>query len=87
MVELILLIGLFYPKIGLVVGFLTNSLLPNSVPFIGDVLLAIFLPRLLFIIYIVMNLDGLPNAEIWLILHSMGALVSLSHGRLLTKIL
>lgn len=35
MVELILIIGLFYPQIGLLVGYLTNSLLPNDVPFFG----------------------------------------------------
>jgi hypothetical protein len=47
--------GVFYPRVMLVVGFLSNMIPANPLPFIADVILAFVLPRVLFIMYLVMH--------------------------------
>lgn len=52
----LLIATLFLPRIGLFIAWCTGQIPPNTIPFFGDVLLAILLPRLLMIIYIITNL-------------------------------
>lgn len=67
-----LVLGLFVPRITLLIFWLFVGLPQNSVPFIGDLLLAIFFPRVLIIIYIVENL-GVSTPWFWI--HLVVALI------------
>jgi hypothetical protein len=59
-----LVLGLFLPRVTLVAAYLTHTVPPNNVPFILDVLGAIFLPRVLICIYIAFNMGY--NEWFWL---------------------
>jgi len=63
-----LLFSLFFPRLVMIVFFLLYpSLYPaNSVPQLADILLGIFVPRVLILIYIYQNL-GYDN--VWFIAH------------------
>jgi hypothetical protein len=61
-----LLFSLFFPRITLVVSFLQHWYPHNTVPFLGDVLLGVFIPRILILIYIYQNM-GYDN--IWFVAH------------------
>lgn len=66
-----LVLGLFLPRVTLVATFLTHTVPPNNVPFILDVLGAVFLPRVLICIYIAFNM----GYNEWFWLHLVVALV------------
>jgi hypothetical protein len=59
-----LVLGLFLPRVTLVAAYLTHTIPPNNVPFILDMLGAIFLPRVLICIYIAYNMGY--NEWFWL---------------------
>ncbi len=59
-----LVLGLFLPRVTLVAAFLTHTIPPNQVPFLLDVLGAVFLPRVLICIYIAENMGY--NEWFWL---------------------
>lgn len=61
-----LLLSLFFPRIVLIAYFLLERFPHNSVPFIGEVLLGIFIPRILILIFIYQNL-GANN--VWFVTH------------------
>jgi len=61
----LLVVTLFLPRIALGIAYISGQIPPNSIPFIGDLLLYIFLPRLLMIIYIYDNL-GWENPWFWI---------------------
>jgi hypothetical protein len=66
-----LVLGLFLPRVTLVAAYLTHTVPPNNVPFILDVLGAIFLPRVLICIYIAFNM----GYNEWFWLHLIVALI------------
>lgn len=66
-----LVLGLFLPRVTLVAAFFSHTVPPNNVPFILDVLGAIFLPRVLICIYIAFNM----GYNEWFWLHLVVALV------------
>ena len=66
-----LVLGLFLPRVTLVAAFLTHGVPPNKVPFLLDVLGAIFLPRVLICIYIAENM----GYNQWFWLHLIVALI------------
>lgn len=68
-----LLIGLLFPRFTLFFWWITNNLPFNTTPLWGDVLLSIFLPRVLFCwwIYDVQGMSG------WFWIHLAGLFVSL----------
>ena len=73
METLFLVLGLFLPRLTLVIYYFFLGGIPvNTVPFILDIGLAIFLPRVLIIIYIVQNL-GTDSPWFWI--HLVVALV------------
>ena len=73
METLFLVLGLFLPRLTLVIYYFFLGGVPvNTVPFIGDILLSIFLPRVLIIIYIVQNLG--TNSP-WFWIHLVVALI------------
>jgi hypothetical protein len=61
-----LIFSLFFPRITLVWYFLQEWYPKNEVPFIADVLLGTFVPRVLILIYIYQNM-GYKN--IWFAAH------------------
>jgi NhaP-type Na+/H+ or K+/H+ antiporter len=61
-----LIFSLFFPRITLLVYFLQDWYPKNTVPFVADVLLGVFIPRALVLIYIYQNM-GYDN--IWFAAH------------------
>jgi hypothetical protein len=55
-----LVLALFVPRITLLIAYLTHGIPLNNIPFIGDVALAVFLPRALVVIYIYENMGTSP---------------------------
>lgn len=47
-----LVLGLFFPRLTLFIAWVSNGIPPNDIPFIGDFFLALFLSRVLMLIYI-----------------------------------
>lgn len=62
----LLFFGLFFPRISLFIAYLYNGIPPNTVPFVFEVFLTIFLPRALMCFYIVSTLGWNSG---WLIAH------------------
>jgi hypothetical protein len=60
-----LLLSLFFPRITLLIAYFTNSIPANNIPFIGDLFMAILVPRVLVLLYIFTNL-GFGG---WFIVH------------------
>lgn len=63
----LLLLTLFLPRLGLLIAWFSGDIPPNTVPFFGDMILAIILPRLLMLIYIATNL----GFEGWFFAHTI----------------
>lgn len=61
----ILVLTLFIPRITLLIAYFTAQYPVNSIPFIGDLLLYVFFPRVLMIIYIYDTM-GYQNAWFWI---------------------
>lgn len=72
MENIFLVLSLFIPRITLVIFYFAHSIPYNNVPLIGDFLLAVFLPRVLIIIYIVENY-GTESPWFWI--HLIVALI------------
>lgn len=66
-----LVLGLFLPRVTLIAAYFTQTVPPNNVPFIFDVLGTLFLPRVLICIYIAFNL----GYNEWFWIHLIVALV------------
>jgi hypothetical protein len=69
----LLIITLIVPRIGLLIAWLSGQIPYNTIPFVGDVVLAIFLPRLLMTMYIATNL-GTANPWFWI--HLLGFILA-----------
>lgn len=82
MIELVLLVGLFEPRIALIIGFITNSILPNNIPNFWDVILFFIAPRILILIYLIINIETLPFAELWILAHAIGLLIEFINERI-----
>jgi hypothetical protein len=66
-----LVLGLFLPRVTLVAAYFTQSVPPNNVPFVFDVIGTIFLPRVLICIYIAYSM----GYNEWFWLHLIVALI------------
>jgi hypothetical protein len=73
----ILVLTLFIPRISLLIAYFSHQIPVNNIPFIGDLLLYIFLPRLLMVIYIYDNM-GWQNPWFWI--HIVVAILVWSKG-------
>lgn len=60
----LLVVTLIFPRTGLLIAWFGHQIPLNNIPFIGDVFMAVFLPRLLMVIYIAINL-GTGNGWFW----------------------
>jgi hypothetical protein len=83
MENIFLVLSLFIPRITLIIFYFMHSIPFNNVPLIGDALLAIFLPRVLILIYIVENF-GVDSPWFWIHL-VMAVLVYLFGGKKISK--
>ncbi len=61
-----LVLSLFLPRTILIVYFLLHQIPANNMPFIGDALLTVFLPRVLVLIYVA---DNLGTSSPWFWIH------------------
>ena len=62
--NLFLTLTLFFPRLTLLVYYLKGWMPLNDVPFWGDVLMGVFVPRVLVLVYIYQNL-GTGSAWFW----------------------
>jgi hypothetical protein len=65
MENIFLVLSLFIPRITLILFYLMHSIPYNNLPLIGDILLTVFLPRVLILIYIVENY-GTQSPWFWI---------------------
>ena len=74
-----LILSLFFPRLILIVYalFLPDLFPPNTIPQWGDILLGIFVPRVLILLYIYQNL-GAEN--VWFIAHLVVAILAYFGG-------
>lgn len=72
--EYLLFFSLFVPRISLFFAFVSNAIPVNFVPFWADVVLAIFIPRLLILLYIYGTLGADSG---WFIAHVIFFILSL----------
>jgi len=77
----LLVVTLFLPRIALLIAYFSHQIPLNNIPFIGDLLLYIFLPRLLMVIYIYDNM-GWENPWFWI--HIVVAVIVWSKGSHMT---
>lgn len=62
---LFLVVSLFLPRTILIIYYLMHQIPLNTVPFIGDILLTVFIPRALIVIYIAQVL-GTDSPWFWI---------------------
>lgn len=72
-----LVVSLFFPRLVLLVYYVTGWIPPNTIPLLGDVLLAVFIPRLLILIYIYQTLGG---KSAWFWIHVIALILAYSGG-------
>jgi uncharacterized membrane protein YdjX (TVP38/TMEM64 family) len=70
--NLFLVLSLFLTRITLLIYYFFYHIPPNNVPFIGDLLLSVFLPRVLIVIYIA---DTLGTGSPWFWIHIAAAII------------
>ncbi|MBL8016145.1 MAG: hypothetical protein JNK43_02650 [Ignavibacteria bacterium] len=73
----LLVVTLVLPRIALLIAYFSHQIPNNNIPFLGDALLYVFLPRLLMIIYIYDNM-GWQNPWFWI--HIVVAILVWSKG-------
>jgi len=73
----LLVLTLFIPRISLLIAYFSHQIPANTIPFVGDVLLYIFLPRVLMVIYIY---DHLGWQSPWFWIHIVMAIIVWSKG-------
>jgi hypothetical protein len=67
-----LLFGLFFPRLTLFISWCMGVIPHNTVPFLGEVIGSIFMPRILFMMYIV----SIQGFSIWFFVYFAVAIVS-----------
>lgn len=73
-----LALGLFLPRIALIIAYINGQIPPNTIPFLADVVIAIFVPRVLFILYCVDQFGWNGN---WTIAHIIFAIIAATSTR------
>lgn len=74
-----LVLSLFLPRTILIVYYFIHQIPANNMPFIGDALLTVFLPRVLVLIYVA---DNLGTSSPWFWIHLVVAIfVYLGFGK------
>ncbi|HEY3250704.1 MAG TPA: hypothetical protein VGK25_06255 [Ignavibacteria bacterium] len=68
----LLVLTLFIPRIALFIAYFAHQIPSNNIPFIGDLLLYVFFPRVLMVIYIY---DHYGWDTPWLWIHIVVAII------------
>jgi hypothetical protein len=72
-----LILGLLFPRLTLLIAYCNDAIPTNNIPFWGDFMMAVFIPRILISIYIGTTM-GCDN--VWFIIHVIGAAISFIRG-------
>ena len=73
----LLILTLIFPRLGLIIAYLGGNIPHNTIPLLGDIVLCVFVPRLLMTLYIASNM-GTNNGWFWL--HLIGFFVALLYN-------
>jgi len=68
----ILVLALFLPRITLLIAHFSHQIPQNNIPLVGDILLWVFLPRALMLIFII---DHLGISSPWFWIHLVAAII------------
>jgi hypothetical protein len=71
-----LLLSLILPRITLLIAWFSNCIPQNTIPLLGDAIMAILLPRILILIYIYDNLGFSP----WFWVHLIFLILAWTSG-------
>jgi hypothetical protein len=69
-----LFLSLFLPRLALLIAYCGGTIPANTMPFIGDLLLAFFIPRALIVFYIYENLG---TSSPWFTAHIVALLLAI----------
>ena len=69
-----LVLALFLPRLSLFIAYCSNQIPANSIPFFGDAIMAVFIPRILILIYIGVNL-GCDTG--WFVVHLIACIIAM----------
>lgn len=69
-----LVLSLVLPRITLLIAWFSESIPANNIPFFGDFLMAVFIPRVLILIYIATNMGFNP----WFWIHLVFMVLSIA---------
>ena len=79
-----LVLSLILPRITLLIAWFSGSIPPNDIPFWGDFFMAVFVPRVLILIYIA-GILGVMSAWFWIHLVFMAFSVLIHSISLISK--
>jgi hypothetical protein len=68
----LLVLTLFIPRISLLIAYLWHQIPANTIPFIGDIIMYVLIPRVLMLIYIA---DNLGTSSPWFWIHLVVTLI------------
>jgi hypothetical protein len=68
-----LVLSLFLPRLALLIAYCNGCIPPNDIPFWGDFFMALLIPRILIIIYIITNM-GFGG---WAVAHIIMAVITM----------
>lgn len=72
-----LILSLFFPRITMLIFWFINQYPPNTVPWLGDIILGVLIPRVLILIYIAQNLG---TDSMWFWIHLVVAILNYLFG-------
>lgn len=70
-----LILGLFLPRLTLFIAYCSNQIPHNTIPFFGDAVMAVIIPRILILIYIGSNI-GCDSA--WFVVHLIACIIAMA---------
>lgn len=76
-----LILTIFFPRLTLLVSYMSGLIPANIVPFWGDVVMGVFVPRVLVLIYIYHSL-GIHSGWFWL--HVVALILTYGGGSTVT---
>jgi len=68
----LLVLTLFIPRISLLIAYFSHQIPHNTIPFIGDLIMYVLIPRVLMLIYIA---DNLGTSSPWFWIHLVVTLI------------
>jgi len=69
-----LILSLLFPRLTLFIAYCNGSIPANTIPLLGDVIMAVFIPRILILIYIAANMGASSG---WFCIHLIVAIIAM----------